>query len=91
MGICRDSKRRATIWKMMALRKKRKYEIVRQLIRYELVRHPPNTKLSSNNTVLSVRARGGNATWHALCLDTGNYSWSSEAVTRKDSYSGCRL
>ncbi|TXG59231.1 hypothetical protein EZV62_013804 [Acer yangbiense] len=28
-------------------------------------------------------AHGGNVKWHALRLDTGNYSWGSEAVTRK--------
>lgn len=27
--------------------------------------------------------RGGNVKWRALRLDTGNYSWGSEAVTRK--------
>ena len=27
--------------------------------------------------------RGGNVKWRALRLDTGNFSWGSEAVTRK--------
>uniref|UniRef100_A0A0D9W3Q2 40S ribosomal protein S8 n=1 Tax=Leersia perrieri TaxID=77586 RepID=A0A0D9W3Q2_9ORYZ len=76
MGISRDSmhKRRATGGKQKAWRKKRKYELGRQ---------PANTKLSSNKTVRRVRVRGGNVKWRALRLDTGNYSWGSEATTRK--------
>jgi len=76
MGISRDSmhKRRETGGKKKAWRKKRKYELGRQ---------PANTKLSSNKTVRRVRVRGGNVKWRALRLDTGNYSWGSEAVTRK--------
>lgn len=30
-----------------------------------------------------VRVRGGNVKWRALRLDTGNFSWGSEATTRK--------
>jgi len=67
-------KRRATGGKQKAWRKKRKYELGRQ---------PANTKLSSNKTVRRVRVRGGNVKWRALRLDTGNYSWGSEALTRK--------
>ncbi|VAH47044.1 unnamed protein product [Triticum turgidum subsp. durum] len=67
-------KRRATGGKQKAWRKKRKYELGRQ---------PANTKLSSNKTVRRVRVRGGNVKWRALRLDTGNFSWGSEAVTRK--------
>ncbi|KAL1332792.1 hypothetical protein HN51_061569 [Arachis hypogaea] len=76
MGISRDSmhKRRATGGKKKVWRKKRKYELGRQ---------PANTKLSSNKTVRRIRVRGGNVKWRALRLDTGNYSWGSEAVTRK--------
>ncbi|XP_057542857.1 40S ribosomal protein S8 [Amaranthus tricolor] len=76
MGISRDSmhKRRGTGGKKKAWRKKRKYELGRQ---------PAMTKLSSNKTVRRVRVRGGNVKWRALRLDTGNYSWGSEAVTRK--------
>ncbi|XP_062015080.1 small ribosomal subunit protein eS8-like [Rosa rugosa] len=76
MGISRDSmhKRRATGGKKKAWRKKRKYE---------LGRVPANTKLSSNKTVRRIRVRGGNVKWRALRLDTGNFSWGSEAVTRK--------
>ncbi|KAJ9561249.1 hypothetical protein OSB04_006409 [Centaurea solstitialis] len=50
---------------------------------YELGRQPANTKISSNKTVRRVRVRGGNVKWRALRLDTGNFSWGSEAVTRK--------
>ncbi|GLT57551.1 hypothetical protein SLA2020_305170 [Shorea laevis] len=76
MGISRDSmhKRRATGGKKKAWRKKRKYELGRQ---------PASTKLSSNKTVRRIRVRGGNVKWRALRLDTGNYSWGSETVTRK--------
>jgi small subunit ribosomal protein S8e len=41
------------------------------------------TKLSSNVTVRHVRTRGGNSKFRALRLDHGNFSWGSEAVTRK--------
>ncbi|XP_004242427.1 small ribosomal subunit protein eS8 [Solanum lycopersicum] len=76
MGISRDSmhKRRATGGKQKTWRKKRKYELGRQ---------PANTKISSNKTVRRIRVRGGNVKWRALRLDTGNYSWGSEATTRK--------
>lgn len=56
------------------------------LSRYELGRQPANTKLvtgTANKTVRRVRVRGGNVKWRALRLDTGNFSWGSEAVTRK--------
>jgi len=53
------------------------------LYRYELGRQSANTKLSSNKTIRRIRVRGGNVKWRALRLDTGNYSWGSEAVTRK--------
>lgn len=51
--------------------------------RYELGRQPANTKLSSNVCVRPVRVRGGNSKFRALRLDAGNFSWGSEAVTRK--------
>ncbi|BDA46065.1 40S ribosomal protein S8 [Coccomyxa sp. Obi] len=76
MGISRDSlhKRRLTGGKQKKWRKKRKFELGRQ---------PANTKLSSNVTVRRVRVRGGNFKFRALRLDAGNFSWGSEAVTRK--------
>jgi small subunit ribosomal protein S8e len=51
--------------------------------RYELGRQGAMTKLSSNKTVRRIRVRGGNSKFRALRLDTGNFSWGSEAVTRK--------
>lgn len=57
--------------------------MVDSFLRYELGRQPASTKLSSNKTVRRIRVRGGNVKWRALRLDTGNYSWGSEAVTRK--------
>ncbi|KAI3504113.1 hypothetical protein L1887_32657 [Cichorium endivia] len=51
--------------------------------RYELGRQPANMKISSKKTVRRVCVRGGNVKRKALRLDTGNYSWGSEAVTRK--------
>eukprot|EP00271_Cylindrocystis_brebissonii_P008900 TRINITY_DN23425_c0_g1_i1.p1 TRINITY_DN23425_c0_g1~~TRINITY_DN23425_c0_g1_i1.p1 ORF type:complete len:241 (+),score=68.66 TRINITY_DN23425_c0_g1_i1:72-725(+) len=76
MGITRDSlhKRRSTGGKKKVWHKKRKYEMGRQ---------PAMTKLSSNKTVRRLRVRGGNFKFRALRLDTGNFSWGSESVTRK--------
>jgi small subunit ribosomal protein S8e len=76
MGISRDSlhKRRATGGRKKHWRKKKKYELGRQ---------PANTKLSSHVAVRKVRVRGGNSKFRALRLDHGNYSWGSEAITRK--------
>lgn len=46
-------------------------------------RQPAMTKLSSNKTIRKIRVRGGNFKFRALRLDTGNYAWGSESVTRK--------
>ncbi|KXJ16777.1 40S ribosomal protein S8 [Exaiptasia diaphana] len=75
MGISRDSwhKRRQTGGKMKALRKKRKFE---------LGRPPANTKLGPKR-IHPVRTMGGNKKFRAIRLETGNYSWGSESVTRK--------
>jgi len=75
MGISRDSthKRRATGAKRHPHRKKRKYE---------LGRPPAMTKLGPHR-VHPVRVRGGHIKHRALRLETGNFSWGSEAVTRK--------
>jgi small subunit ribosomal protein S8e len=53
------------------------------LCRFELGRVAANTKLSSNVCVRRVRVRGGNSKFRALRLDAGNFSWGSEATTRK--------
>merc|ERR1739838_638850 len=75
MGISRDShhKRRATGGRMVAIRMKRKFEMGRP---------PANTKIAPKR-VHEVRTRGGNKKFRALRLDSGNYSWGSEAITRK--------
>jgi len=75
MGISRDTrhKRRATGGKRKAYRKKRKFEMGRP---------PANTKLGEKRVHL-VRTRGGNKKYRALRLETGNFSWGSEAVSRK--------
>ncbi|KAJ1498817.1 40S ribosomal protein, partial [Coelomomyces lativittatus] len=73
--ISRDSrhKRAHTGAKRAHYRKKRKFELGRQ---------PANTKLGTVR-VHKVRARGGNYKFRALRLDTGNFAWGSEAITRK--------
>jgi len=76
MGIARDSlhKRRSTGGRQKKWRKKRKYESGRI---------PAGTKINSNTCVRRVRVRGGNYKFRALRLDSGNFSWPTEAVTRK--------
>jgi len=75
MGISRDSvhKRRATGGKQKPWRKKRKFE---------LARPAAMTKLGARR-VHTVRVRGGDVKFRALRLDAGNFSWGTEAVTRK--------
>ena len=74
-GISRDSrhKRSATGAKRAQYRKKRKFELGRQAAM---------TKLGAKR-VHSVRVRGGNVKFRAMRLDTGNFSWGSEALSRK--------
>jgi len=76
MGISRDKlhKRRATGARQRKWRKKRKYE---------MGRIPAGTKINSNVCVRRLRVRGGNFKYRALRLDAGNFSWPTEAVTRK--------
>merc|ERR1712176_211830 len=76
MGIGRDSlhKRRSTGGRQKKWRKKRKHE---------MGRIPAGTKINSNVCVRRVRVRGGNFKYRALRLDSGNWSWPSEAVARK--------
>ena len=77
MGITRSRlhKRRVTGGKRKIHQKKRKYE---------LGRLPANTKLAPNdNRVSTVRVRGGNLKFRAQRLDHGNFSWGSQACTRK--------
>jgi small subunit ribosomal protein S8e len=75
MGISRDSrhKRRATGGRKANLKKKRLYESGRP---------GANTKLGAMR-IHNLRTRGGNKKFRALRLDTGNFSWGSEVITRK--------
>ncbi|EMR09721.1 40S ribosomal protein S8-A [Pneumocystis murina B123] len=75
MGISRDSrhKRSATGAKRPHYRKKRKFELGRQ---------PANTRIGPKRIHI-IRVRGGNKKFRALRLDSGNFSWGSEAISRK--------
>eukprot|EP00939_MAST-03C_sp_MAST-3C-sp1_P000715 g715.t1 len=75
MGISRDSmhKRRHTGGKRKSIRKKRKFMMARP---------PAMTKIGAKR-VHTVRCRGGNLKFRAMRLDSGNFSWGSEAVSRK--------
>ncbi|KIY49072.1 hypothetical protein FISHEDRAFT_64828 [Fistulina hepatica ATCC 64428] len=75
MGISRSSrhKRSASGAQRAHYRKKRKFELGRQ---------PANTKLGAKR-IHTVRVRGGNLKYRALRLDSGNFAWGSEHVTRK--------
>ncbi|ORX72875.1 ribosomal protein, small subunit [Linderina pennispora] len=75
MGISRDSrhKRSHTGAKRAQYRKKRKFELGRQAA---------NTKLGAKR-IHEVRVRGGNKKFRAMRLDTGTFSWGSEAISRK--------
>ncbi|KAI0718988.1 ribosomal protein S8e [Cerioporus squamosus] len=75
MGISRSSrhKRSATGAQRPHYRKKRKFELGRQAA---------NTKLGPKR-IHTVRVRGGNLKYRALRLDSGNFAWGSEHVTRK--------
>jgi small subunit ribosomal protein S8e len=50
--------------------------------KYEMGRPAANTKLGARR-IHTIRTRGGNKKYRALRLDTGNFSWGSEAITRK--------
>lgn len=75
MGISRDSrhKRSATGAKRAQFRKKRKFELGRQ---------PAMTKIGGKR-IHSVRTRGGNQKFRALRIETGNFSWASEGISKK--------
>merc|ERR1711861_61462 len=78
MGISRDSfhKRRKSGGKLTKWRMNRKFELGRQA---------SNSRIG-HKRIRTVRTRGGNTKYRALRLDTGNFSWATESVTRK-----CRL
>ena len=74
-GITRSSfkKRRATGGKRPVYRKKRKYE---------LGRPAAGTRIGTKR-IRTVRVRGGHTKFRALRLEHGNFSWPSEACTRR--------
>jgi len=78
MGITRESrhKRRHTGGKRKVHKKKRKYE---------LGRPGAMTKIGGKK-IHTVRCMGGNLKFRALRLETGNFSWGTESLTRK-----CRI
>merc|ERR1712122_15244 len=55
---------------------------IRKKRKFELARPPAMTKLAPQR-IHTLRTRGGNKKYRALRLDTGNFSWGSEAISRK--------
>merc|ERR1711976_96994 len=55
---------------------------IRKKRKFELARPAAMTKLAPQR-IHTIRCRGGNKKYRALRLDTGNFSWGSEAVSRK--------
>nr|KAJ3422120.1 hypothetical protein HK105_001068 [Polyrhizophydium stewartii] len=66
-------KRSHTGAKRAHYRKKRKFELGRQAA---------NTKIGAKR-IHVIRVRGGNTKFRALRLDSGNFSWGTQSVTRK--------
>merc|ERR1712034_223052 len=64
---------RATGGKRCPIRKKRKFEMAR----------PASMTKLGPQRIHTVRVRGGNKKFRALRLDQGNFSWGSEAISRK--------
>merc|ERR1712066_319532 len=75
MGISRDSrhKRRLTGGRMPIHKKKRKFESGKPAAM---------TKLAEKR-IRMVRTRGGKHKFRALRLNTGNFNWQSEKITKK--------
>ena len=76
MGISRDSrhKRRLTGGRMPIHQKKRAFEKARPV---------SHTKLGNKRDVRILRVRGGGHKFRGMTLDTGNFVWVSEQVSRK--------
>merc|ERR1712190_459144 len=55
---------------------------IRKKRKFELARPAAMTKLAPQR-IHTLRVRGGNKKYRALRLDTGNFSWGSESITRK--------
>jgi small subunit ribosomal protein S8e len=75
LGITQDGlhKRRATSGKRVKMHKKRKFMLGR----------PAAMTRIGPKRVHPVRVRGGNIKERAIRLDTGSFSWGSEAISRK--------
>jgi len=75
MGLQRDRvhKRRKTGGKQKPWRKSRKY----------LMGRPASLTKIGPKRVHTVRVRGGASKFRALRLETGSYSWGTEAISRK--------
>ena len=56
---------------------------IRMKRKYELGRPAALTKLQGPKRVREIRTMGGNRKFRALRLETGNFSWASEGMTRK--------
>merc|ERR1712126_521363 len=55
---------------------------IRKKRKFELARPAAMTKLAPQR-IHTLRVRGGNKKYRALRLDQGNFSWGSEAISRK--------
>merc|ERR1712019_60620 len=55
---------------------------IRKKREFELARPAAMTKLAPQR-IHTLRVRGGNKKYRALRLDQGNFSWGSEAISRK--------
>lgn len=55
---------------------------VRKKRKFELGRPAASTKIGARR-IHTIRTRGGNKKYRAMRLDTGNFSWGSEGVSRK--------
>ena len=77
MGISRDSrhKRRNTGGRRHLHKKKRAFEKARPAAMTKLAKDEKRIRV--------IRVRGGNKKFRALRLDTGNFSWGSEPVSKK--------
>jgi len=50
---------------------------------FEKARPSAQTKLTNDKRIRLVRVRGGNRKFRALRLNEGNFSWSSEGISKK--------
>merc|ERR1712013_91709 len=62
---------------------------IRKKRKFELARPAAMTKLAPQR-IHTLRVRGGNKKYRALRLDTGNFSWGSEAIARNNELVGTK-